>query len=66
VGKDKINARKADNLLKFHPNHPITGAFVKIAALKDGREKFLSQIESVKINFGLRSVMFSNEAAYVN
>ena len=46
VEKGKVNAQEVDELVKFNPNHPITGPFVKIATSKDSREKLLSQIEA--------------------
>ncbi|MCX8512124.1 MAG: DUF1553 domain-containing protein, partial [Chthoniobacteraceae bacterium] len=46
VEKGKVNAQEVDELVKFNPNHPITGPFVKIATLKDDRAKLLSQIEA--------------------
>jgi len=43
VEKGKVNAREVDELVKFNPNNPIVGPFVKFAPLKDARAKILSQ-----------------------
>ncbi|MEI7773575.1 MAG: PSD1 and planctomycete cytochrome C domain-containing protein [Verrucomicrobiota bacterium] len=46
VEKGKVNAREVDELVKFNPNNPIVGPFVKFATLKDDRAKILSQLGS--------------------
>ena len=42
--KSKVNPGSVDELVKFNPNHPITGPFVKMATLKDNRDQQLAQI----------------------